>query len=194
MHPPRIFVLGTILGVLMSACSPAPSPAPTPTSVPSVPTCVPEFEGTPFPCTQAEFEANQKMLARYAEAERVYREYTELAGRELVDRLPEPSSTLIGMTTGNFRRDLADLRTGGLELAHFSGSMIVASVAPALLVSGEPGNLALDVCMDLSHWLVAFNDGRPGPTGKRADRVLFDDALGLALISDIKPAEGESCA
>ena len=57
MHPPRILVLATILGALTAGCTPAPAPEPSP--VPNVPTCVPEFGGEPFPCTQAEYEDNQ---------------------------------------------------------------------------------------------------------------------------------------
>lgn len=192
MHPPRIVVLVTILGVLVTGCTPTPAPEPSP--VPSVPTCVPEFGGEPFPCTQAEHDANQKMLARYAEAERVYREYNELSAAEVVARTPIPSSKLTALTTGGYRRDLGDLRRGALELATFEGAMKVVKAEPATLAAGSVGNLSMDMCMDMSEWTVKFNDGSPGPSGFRSDRIVFDDAAGGPLIADIMVGKGESCA
>ena len=193
MHPPRIFVLGTILGVLMSACSPAPSPAPTPTSVPSVPTCVPEFEGTPFPCTQAEFEANQKMLARYAEAERVYREFIALNATEYAERRPEPSPELIALTGGKYRDGLPEVRSAALDAASYEGSLQVGWARRVPHEAGRPGNVSMVTCLDFSGWTVTPTQGPPTATVPRPARVDFDDATGSMIVVDIRPVGDGTC-
>lgn len=113
MHPPRILVLVTIIGALVAGCSPAPVETPAP--VPSVPTCTPEFGGTPYPCTQAEYEANQKSLERYAEAERVYREFSDLEMEAHLRRDAEPSPELMALLGGEFERTMAGNLRAGLD-------------------------------------------------------------------------------
>ncbi len=191
MHPPRIVVLVTILGVLVTGCTPTPAPEPSP--VPSVPTCVPEFGGEPFPCTQAEHDANQKMLARYAEAERVYREFARLSEAELVSRRPAPSPELMALTSGSRSSVMAQLRTQALESATYSGERTIVWVKSTPHASGARGNHSMLVCSDFSAWVVTRTDRQPGPSGRAATLVLFDDASGRTTVVDLKPGEDATC-
>lgn len=191
MHPPRILVLVTIIGALVAGCSPAPVETPAP--VPSVPTCTPEFGGTPYPCTEADYEANQRSLARYAEAERVYREYVALSAQEHVEGLREPSPELLALTSDEYGRALTELRALALDRATFEGEMSTVWIRPTEHQSGRPGNLSMLACADYSTWHVAFKNGEPSPTGRTVERVEFDDAAGRTVLVDLLPEEGQSC-
>lgn len=192
MHPPRILVLATILGVLAAGCTPAPAPTPTPTV--TVPTCTPEFGGTPFPCTQAEYELSQKTQQRYAEAERVYHEYNDLSAQESVERLPEPSARLLELTAGKYRDNLPEVRKKSLAVATYSGQMPLLWSRPAPTQAGDIGSLVIIACVDRSEWKSTFTDGSAPPsTLKRAHRVQFDEGIGPRIVG-IEAAEDPQCA
>lgn len=192
MHPPRILVLVTILGVLVTGCTPTPAPEPSP--VPSVPTCVPEFGGEPFPCTQAEHDANQKMLARYAEAERVFREYNRLSNREAVEGWTAPSEALLALTAGEFRKLLPQVRAASQARAEFAGAMEIRWMRPTQ-PSTSRGSLAMVACTDRSGWEIKPRDGQPvARVGLVAELVHFDEGSGAPRVADIAPTKDESCA
>ncbi len=191
MHPPRILVLVTIIGALVAGCSPAPVETPAP--VPSVPTCTPEFGGTPYPCTEADYEANQRSLARYAEAERVYREFTQLSMEEHLARIETPSAELMELLDGDYKETMPASRTAALKLGTYSGARQIAWVRPTHHKAGSPGSLSLLVCTDYANWHVERTDGQPGPSGKTVTRVEMDDAKGSPRIVMISPEEGTTC-
>ncbi len=178
MHPPRILVLATILGALTAGCTPAPAPEPSP--VPNVPTCVPEFGGEPFPCTQAEYEDNQKMLARYAEAERVYREYDRLTEQELVSGAAEPSPELLALVSPHMRDAAKELRTNELE-AEFSGTARIVGVERRQPSSQEGAPLVMAFCVDRSEWTVKYPDGGMDPTTPVYHVAGFDEHPGMTV-------------
>lgn len=192
MHPPRIAALALILGVVVSGCTPTTPPS-MPTSTVTVPTCTPEFGGDPYPCTQAEYAQNQQTKARYAEAERVYREFTKLNNRELVERRVEPSPELRLLTGGSRASSLAEIRTQALANASYAGELEVVWLRPVAHRSGMPGNLAMLACADYTHWVVTFADGSPSPTGRHVARVEFDDAAGKTTIVEILREEAVPC-
>ncbi len=190
MHPPRILVLATILVALVAGCTPAAAPTPSPT--PTVPQCTPEFGGDPFPCTQADHDAMMARQAQYAEAERVYREYSSLNAQELVDRREAPSDELLGLMAGDRAKYQAELRANALSAATFSGAPEVAWLRPTPSTT-PAGPLAMHVCLDTHDWLVSFNDGSQGPQERRVDLVHFDTALETPRIADVALAEDQSC-
>lgn len=191
MHPPRILVLATILGALVAGCTPAPPPTPSP--VPTVPSCVPEFGGTPFPCTQAEYEASLKTQARYAEAERVFRQYVDLTNREYVDRRPAPSPELMELLGSAYGAGLAEVRADVLEAATYEGGVRVAWVRPTPHEGQGPGNHSLAACFDFSHWVIRPKAGAAEPMVAQPMTVDLDDASGRTVIVGISPLEGATC-
>ena len=190
MHPPRIPVLVTIIGALVAGCSPAPVETPAP--VPSVPTCTPEFGGTPYPCTQAEYEANQKSLERYAEAERVYREFMRLLTEETVARRPEPSPELLALAGGAMKDALPKVRTASLEQSVIEGEVQILSMVATPHESDQAGNLAMIACVDRSR-LTVTTDGKSTPRGVTPDRIVFDDASGTTVVVSTRAEEGATC-
>lgn len=190
MHPPRILVLAMTLAALLSGCTPAP--APTPSALPTVPSCTPEFGGDPYPCTQLDHEANQKMLARYAEAERVYREFDRLSEKELLARTPAPSEELLDLVSPGERDRLQDVRRAELE-AQFSGSARIDSVERRKPASGGGARLVLAFCVDRSQWQVTYADGGTDPTTPVYHVVGFDEHPKVTIRS-LEMEEGPACA
>ena len=191
MHPPRILVLVTTIGALVAGCSPAPVETPAP--VPSVPTCTPEFGGTPYPCTQSDYEANQKSLARYAEAERVYREFTRLSMEETIERREQPSPELMALLGGEYEETMPEVRTAVLEHGTYSGSREIVWVRPVEHNVGQPGNHALLTCTDYTNWRIESGKNASQPDQRIVTRVEFDDASGVTKLVNVLPEEGVSC-
>lgn len=190
MHPPRTLVLATILGVLLSACTPSTGPSSTPT--PAVPMCTPEFGGDAYPCTQAEREQTLARDARYADAERVYREFVRLNTLEYVERRDDPSAELRSLVTSEYADVLAQIRKQSLSQATFSGSLRVDWVRPTP-AEGSRWPMALLVCLDYRDLDVSFTDGTAGPSGRIANRVDFDVAPTRPQIADILQAQAGDC-
>lgn len=190
MHPPRILVFATILGVLVG-CS--PSTAPTPTPVPTVPMCTPEFGGTPVPCTQAEYEQSLRIQERYAEAERVYREFNTRSNQELVDREPVPSDELLDLVSPEYGDFLREVRERNLSDTQFEGQMSVVWVKPSIHDGTRAGSLSLLACVDYSNWRVQDESGSKQVGGLQAERIDLGDGTGSFVIAGINPAEDPSC-
>lgn len=94
-------LVGLGLAVLVG-CTPTAAPSPIPT--PSVPTCVPLDGASPFPCTQADFDALAEQRALYEEAEAVLGRYYSEVNRQEVDwRLREMTPEFEATTAGEFR-------------------------------------------------------------------------------------------
>ena len=189
MHPPRIAASALILGVLVSGCTPT-SPPTMPTSTVTVPTCTPEFGGDPYPCTQAEYERSQQTKARYAEAERVYREFNARSNDEGVRRLPEPSEEVLALTAGTLRQNWPEIHRASLQGRSYAGTIDVVSMRPSPPGQSPAGSLAMVACVDYSHWTVAPTGG---PQGKQVLLVHFDVALASPRVVSVLPAEGLTC-
>lgn len=149
MHPPRTLVLVTLSALLVAGCSAAPGAEPAasqaPITAPGVPTAAkpagplctplptgaPSASAAPTPCSQAEFEAQGKLRARYAAAEEVYRKYVYLTTQEVVARKPKLSEELAGLATEPYRPVLDRLRADVLDRATFTGEIAVVWMRPA---------------------------------------------------------------
>ena len=179
MHPPRIG-LALVTCVALSACSPVATPTASPLPSMPVPTCTPEFGGEPFPCTESALEAQQKLDARYAEAERVLRRSNELEAEQF------------SRTDGELAAELAALYDPeGPYLEHMlafaevaatftlEGEFAVESVVRSPLLEGDaPGTLALMMCVDGSRATLTPPGGKPEPGISGGTRVVFTETSG----------------
>lgn len=172
MHPPRIAASALILGVLVSGCTPT-SP---PTSTVTVPTCTPEFGGDPYPCTQAEYERSQQTKARYAEAERVYREFNARSNDKGVRRPPEPSEEVLALTAGTLRQNWPEIHRAGHPLwwwtstpreaasTHAGDGMAISIRARLVSVVFDMGDGTKVTCRSWQPYTSRVKPGTPSPT------------------------------
>lgn len=90
--------LAAALTLGLAACIPTPTTTPTP--VPTTYQCTPEAGGAPYTCTESEHQEMVKKNALHAEAEQVYRAYTQEAVRLYREGVPV-SDELLAMLNGD---------------------------------------------------------------------------------------------
>ncbi|HHU40164.1 MAG TPA: hypothetical protein GXZ45_12900 [Propionibacterium sp.] len=145
-----------------------------------VPTCTPEFGGEPFPCTESDLEAQQKLDARYAEAERVLRRNVELENEMFLDGSGEVSSEARSLydPEGPYLDHWMDLAES-LEAVRATGEVRVLGVSRAPIVEHDaPATLALVLCVDGSGVTVTYPDGESEAAESGARKIVFTETEG----------------
>lgn len=166
-------LVGLGLAVLVG-CTPTAAPSPIPT--PSVPTCVPLDGASPFPCTQADFDALAEQRALYEEAEAVLERYVaELVRQEKDWRLRELTPELEATTTGRFRDFVMEF----IELDRQDQASRLGDPAPIAWVKPVPDEsregsvAALRYCVDATAETFVTKEAPQGVSGVAAERTYF---------------------
>ena len=180
-------LVGLALAVLVG-CTPTAAPSPIPT--PSVPTCVPLDGASPFPCTQADFDALAEQRALYEEAETVVKRYYDEVNRQEADwQLRGMTPEFEATTTGDFReftRQLTEFDRRD-QASRVSGSVPVVWVRPALDEDLDGALVAVRSCVDGSQ-ASYVTSARPTPQAGVVMKYVFylsraDDVLKLSSSS-----------
>ena len=138
--------------LILTGCAPAQStaaPAPTPT----VPTCTPLDGGTPFPCTQADFDSLAEQRALYDEAEAVVKRFAAEDVRQAADwRLREMTPEFEATTTGDFRAVVLEIirQDRAEESRRIAGSAGLSWIRPAPKEARDGSLAVLEACLDTS--------------------------------------------
>lgn len=193
MHPPRIG-LALVTCVALSACSPVATPTASPLPSMPVPTCTPEFGGEPFPCTESDLEAQQKLDARYAEAERVLRRSVELENEMYHSGTGSLAPELVALydPEGPYAAYQVKVAEAAADY-DVAGDFVVTSLERAPLDSAdEPATLAVTVCIDASKTLFTSPDGSVDSGESGPMKVAFTES-GAPRIWNAYALEGALC-
>lgn len=164
-------LVGLGLAVLVG-CTPTAAPSPIPT--PSVPTCVPLDGASPFPCTQADFDALAEQRALYEEAQGVLRRYLDELERQEVDwRLREMTPELEATTGGLYRGVVQQFidQDRAEEAERIGPPAPLAWTKPLLGESREGSVIAIRYCQDArteSYRTKASQSPVPGVAAERS--------------------------
>ncbi|TBT85913.1 hypothetical protein ET989_05525 [Propioniciclava sinopodophylli] len=166
-------LVGLGLAVLVG-CTPTAAPSPIPT--PSVPTCVPLDGASPFPCTQADFDALAEQRALYEEAEAVLRRYQAEVDRQEADwSLREMTPELLDTTTGAFRQATQQL----IDQDRHDQARRIGDAVPIAWVKWTPaeargGSVAtIQYCVDGTRERYVTKDSPDGSAGVAVMRKYF---------------------
>lgn len=147
-----VCALSVALGfAVLSGCTPAAAPPVSSAPVPSVPVCEPVDGATPYPCTQADFDALAQQRALYEEAQGAVRRYEAEVARQGADwQLREVTPELEATTTGDFRNAVEEfIRQDRADQAVRVGEPAeIAWFEPALDKSRNASEVAVRACID----------------------------------------------
>lgn len=162
----------------VAACTTAPVPTPTP--APMSYQCTTEAGGAPYACTEIQHQEMLKKDALYAEAELVYRAYTNEAVRLYRDGAPA-SEELLGMVHGEIAEQIRQDHPTNIRLV--GGEWRIERVDRLPGVFKGASDVALEACTDASS-MRRVQDGRdlgPGRTAK--ERTYFKrEGARLAIV------------
>ena len=172
-----VCALSVALGfAVLSGCTPAAAPPVSSAPVPSVPVCEPVDGATPYPCTQADFDALAQQRALYEEAEVVLRRYLAEFNRQEADwQLREMTPELEATTSGTFR----DFAEQLIEIDRKDEARRVSDPSPLTWVRAAPDQsakgsvAALRACVDGSKALYVTKSDAEGKPGTAAEHVFY---------------------
>ena len=193
-----VCALSIALGfVILSGCTPAAPPPVSSAPVPSVPVCEPLDGATPYPCTQADFDAIAEQRALYEEAVGAFERYRREIKRQEVDwRLRELTPELEATTTGAFRgyalnfieRDRQD------EARLISDPAGIGWIKPVLGSSKDGSIVAARVCVDArTERYLTKSSSTPAPGVATEHTYYFVREDSLLKITNSESERVESC-
>lgn len=194
----RVAVVGVALGsFVLGACSPGGGgETPAPTVQPSF-VCVDDGLRSAGPCSQADFEAQQKEQAQFAEAKRVYEEF--LAERNRLSQLggaDEPSPRMRELAQEPYLTDYVAYLHQQKASGTRSEGQVLASKFKADRSRTQPGAaFTLSLCEDGTKTHAWSSTGEDLGTGKALNIVVFFvEREGSLKLSDWDSERTSTCA